>query len=130
MQRVGDPTPSRVHLDVATDDIGAELQRLEGLGATRLHKCDRYWQMRDPGGLVFCVISPHTDGFAETAVSWDQPATTTHRWQTWGSSRQRTARCGARQPDDVMYGAALAHGRSHLAPPPSHKSAERRVSVS
>jgi hypothetical protein len=70
-QRVGKSTAPRVHLDVATDDIDAEVQRLEKLGATKLQQCDGYWQMRDPGGLVFCVISPHTDDFAETAVSWD-----------------------------------------------------------
>lgn len=70
-QRVGESTPPRVHLDVATDDIDAEVRRLEQLGATQLRECDRYWQMRDPGGLVFCVISPHTDDFADTASTWE-----------------------------------------------------------
>ncbi len=28
-------------------------------------------QMVDPGGLVFCVIPPHTPDFAEHATVWD-----------------------------------------------------------
>jgi hypothetical protein len=65
VQRVGGDTRSRVHLDVDTDDVEAEVQRLEALGARRLQSQDngRFWQMVDPGGLVFCVIPPHTPGF-------------------------------------------------------------------
>lgn len=69
-QRLDDATPPRVHLDIATDDIEAEVERLERFGATRLRQIGDYWQMRDPGGLVFCVIGPHTDDFADTAVTW------------------------------------------------------------
>jgi hypothetical protein len=70
VQRVGDTTAPRIHLDIATDDVDAEAQRLEQLGASRLQRFDRYWQMRDPGGLVFCVIPPHTDDFLENATTW------------------------------------------------------------
>lgn len=69
VQRLDDTTPPRVHLDIATDDIEAEVQRLERLGAIRLQQIGDYWQMRDPGGLVFCVIGPHTDDFADTAIT-------------------------------------------------------------
>lgn len=73
LQRVGEGTAPRVHLDVDTDDVDAEVSRLEALGARRLssHDGGRYWQMVDPGGLVFCVIPPHTPDFAERATVWD-----------------------------------------------------------
>lgn len=72
LQRVGEGTTPRVHLDIDTDDVDAEADRLEALGARRLRSCDngRYWQMVDPGGVVFCVIPPHTEDFAERAKTW------------------------------------------------------------
>jgi hypothetical protein len=72
LQRVGDGTEPRVHLDVDTDDVEAEVARLEALGARRLREGDggRFWQMVDPGGLVFCVIPPHTPDFDEKATVW------------------------------------------------------------
>jgi hypothetical protein len=68
-----DDTQPRVHLDVDTDDVEAEASRLEALGAKRLRSCEngRFWQMIDPGGLVFCVIPPHTSDFDEQATRWD-----------------------------------------------------------
>lgn len=73
MQRLDDDTLPRVHLDVDTDDVEAEAARLEALGAKRLRSYDdgRFWQMVDPGGLVFCVIPPHTDDFDERATLWN-----------------------------------------------------------
>jgi hypothetical protein len=72
LQRVGDGTEPRVHLDVDTDDVEAEVRRLEALGARRLRSEDggRFWQMVDPGGIVFCVIPPHTPDFDEQATVW------------------------------------------------------------
>lgn len=72
LQKLDDDTAPRVHLDVDTDDVDAEVARLEALGAKRLRSCDngRYWQMVDPGGLVFCVIPPHTSDFDEQATRW------------------------------------------------------------
>ncbi|MGA8115622.1 MAG: VOC family protein [Actinocatenispora sp.] len=72
LQRVGEGTTPRVHLDIDTDDVEAEVRRLEALGARRLESQDdgRFWQMVDPGGLVFCVIPPHTDDFDEQATVW------------------------------------------------------------
>lgn len=72
VQEVGQSTAPRVHLDVDTDDVEAEVHRLEGLGATRLDSYDngRSWQMADPGGLVFCVIPPHTPDFDDQAITW------------------------------------------------------------
>lgn len=47
---------ARVHLDIHTDDLAAELARLEALGAERVEQAHSWWIMRDPAGLLFCVI--------------------------------------------------------------------------
>lgn len=49
--------PSRVHLDIETDDIEAEVERLEKLGAKRI-ECvrGRWWVMEAPTGHRFCVV--------------------------------------------------------------------------
>jgi predicted enzyme related to lactoylglutathione lyase len=55
LQRTDDEKVSkeRMHLDLETDDIAAEVQRLEALGATRWdHQQERgldFWVLRDPG---------------------------------------------------------------------------------
>jgi predicted enzyme related to lactoylglutathione lyase len=50
----------RMHLDLETDDVEAEVRRLETLGATRWdHQTLRgfdFWVLRDPWGNEFCVI--------------------------------------------------------------------------
>ena len=56
VQRLGDG-PARVHLDFHTDDLEAEVARLEALGAQRVEKIKFWWVMRDPAGLTFCVVS-------------------------------------------------------------------------
>lgn len=51
---------SRVHLDIETDDVEAEVTRLEQLGARRYRlRTDRgfrFWVMLDPFENEFCVI--------------------------------------------------------------------------
>ena len=42
--------PSRVHLDIETDDIEAEVLRLESLGATRIEQIKDWWVMEAPTG--------------------------------------------------------------------------------
>ncbi len=54
VQRVG--APARVHLDIETDDVDAAVARLEALGATRVEQIKSWWVMRDPAGMVFCVV--------------------------------------------------------------------------
>jgi predicted enzyme related to lactoylglutathione lyase len=49
---------SRIHLDIESDDLEAEVTRLEKLGATRLQFFKRWWLMRAPTGQVFCVVNP------------------------------------------------------------------------
>ncbi|HLM04245.1 MAG TPA: VOC family protein [Blastococcus sp.] len=71
IQRTGEGTPPRWHVDIETDDIPSEVERLEALGATRHRDMGSFWQMLDPAGLVFCVVGVQTgEAFARYAVSW------------------------------------------------------------
>ena len=60
----------RVHLDIETDDIAAEVARLEKLGATVDTRMERWVVMRAPSGQRFCVVRVQRDGFENNANSW------------------------------------------------------------
>ena len=62
---------SRVHLDIETDDIEAEVKRLEGLGAKRIEAVRTWVVMEAPTGQRFCVVQQQHKHFDETANSWD-----------------------------------------------------------
>ena len=47
---------SRVHLDVESDDVEAEVRRLEALGARRVAQVKGWWVLEAPTGQRFCVI--------------------------------------------------------------------------
>jgi hypothetical protein len=69
VQRVD--APARIHVDIETDDVDAEVDRLEALGAERVEKIETWWVMRDPAGLLFCVVrvqDPET--FEPAANTW------------------------------------------------------------
>jgi hypothetical protein len=61
---------SRVHIDIETDDIQAEVARLEKLGATVDERLERWVVMRAPSGQRFCIVRVQRAGFDETANSW------------------------------------------------------------
>lgn len=61
---------SRVHLDIEADDIEAEAQRLEALGARRIEKVHTWVVMEAPTGQRFCIVRPQNKNFAETANQW------------------------------------------------------------
>jgi len=63
--------PSRVHLDIETDDIEAEVARLEALGARRVSDIRRWVVMEAPSGQRFCVIPAARANFAQRAHRWD-----------------------------------------------------------
>jgi len=63
--------PSRVHLDIETDNVEAEVLRLESLGATRVEQIKDWWVMEAPTGQRFCVVPPANDFFDETSNRWD-----------------------------------------------------------
>ncbi|MFC9876309.1 VOC family protein [Nocardia salmonicida] len=65
LQATTDPktAKSRIHLDIETDDLDAEVHRLEALGAIRYdHQRERgfeFWVLQDPWNNEFCVL--HTE---------------------------------------------------------------------
>jgi predicted enzyme related to lactoylglutathione lyase len=61
---------SRVHLDIETDDVEAEAQRLEALGAKRLGKVHTWIVMEAPTGQRFCIVRPQNKQFAAQANVW------------------------------------------------------------
>ena len=62
---------SRVHIDIETDDIPAEVVRLEKLGATIDKRMERWVVMRAPTGQRFCVVRVQRAGFEKNANKWD-----------------------------------------------------------
>jgi hypothetical protein len=56
--------PSRIHLDIETDDLDAEVARLEALGARRVGFVKRWWVMEAPTGQRFCVVNPQRGSLA------------------------------------------------------------------
>jgi len=62
--------PSRVHLDIETDDIEAEATRLESLGAQRVARIRDWLVMEAPTGHRFCLVPPQRAGFEEHATAW------------------------------------------------------------
>jgi len=66
---------NRAHVDIATDDVDAEVQRLVELGATKLRPfrgdpgCD-FWVLQDPFGNEFCVVTPEHREVLEDAQVW------------------------------------------------------------
>jgi hypothetical protein len=61
---------SRVHLDIETDDVAAEVQRLESLGAKRLEAIQTWVVMEAPTGQRFCVVRAGTAHFEHLATQW------------------------------------------------------------
>jgi len=62
---------SRVHIDIETDDIPAEVARLEKLGAKVDTRMERWVVMQAPSGQRFCIVRVQRDGFDGDANSWD-----------------------------------------------------------
>jgi len=62
--------PSRVHIDIETDDIPAEVVRLETLGAKVVDRVQRWVVMQAPTGQRFCVVRVQRPGFPKSANRW------------------------------------------------------------
>jgi hypothetical protein len=62
---------SRVHIDIETDDIEAEVSRLEQLGAMVANRLARWVVMQAPTGQRFCVVRVQRPGFPKNANRWD-----------------------------------------------------------
>jgi len=62
---------SRVHIDIETDDIAAEVARLAQLGANVVNRLERWVVMEAPTGQRFCVVRVQRPGFPKNASRWD-----------------------------------------------------------
>lgn len=62
---------SRVHIDIETDDIAAEVARLEKLGAKVAERLERWVVMEAPTGQRFCIVRVQRPGFPTNATRWD-----------------------------------------------------------
>jgi predicted enzyme related to lactoylglutathione lyase len=71
IQRLDDG-PAKVHIDIHTDDLAAEITRLEKLGAEPVRQVHSWQVMRDPAGLLFCVIPGEPGTLNDSnAQHWD-----------------------------------------------------------
>jgi hypothetical protein len=68
-QRV--PSDERaIHLDIETDDVAAEVARLEKLGATAKARIRNHVVMHAPSGHAFCVVPSRRSDFPAGAAEW------------------------------------------------------------
>jgi hypothetical protein len=69
MQQV--PPPERaIHLDIESDDVPAEVARLEALGARVKARIRNHVVMVAPSGHVFCVVPVYRGDFPAKAPQW------------------------------------------------------------
>jgi predicted enzyme related to lactoylglutathione lyase len=66
---------NRSHIDIATDNVEAEVTRLVALGAKRLRPFEGdangdFWVLQDPFGNEFCVVTPEHKDFLTDAQAW------------------------------------------------------------
>lgn len=61
---------SRVHIDIETDDIPAEVARLEKLGASVVDRLKRWVVMQAPTGQRFCGVRVQRPGFPKNVSRW------------------------------------------------------------
>ena len=79
LQRTADPKThkERMHLDLETDDVEAEVRRLEALGATRYdHQQERgydFWVLRDPWHNEFCLLQINFPDLLAQRPTWPDP---------------------------------------------------------
>lgn len=61
---------SRVHIDIETDDIPAEVARLEEHGATQIGEIKSWVVMEAPTGQRFCIVPVASTNFDTRANTW------------------------------------------------------------
>ncbi len=69
IQRVSHP--SRVHIDIETDDVELETRRLEKLGARRIGRVRDWIVMQAPSGHRFCIVPAVAEDFDDEANVWE-----------------------------------------------------------
>jgi len=63
---------SRVHIDIESDDVDAEVTRLEKLGAKRITAIKNWVVLEAPTGQRFCVVPVVSADFAARAHTWNE----------------------------------------------------------
>ena len=71
LQNMQGSEPPAFHIDIETDNVEAEVKRLEALGAKKKKKVKDWWVMLSPTGHTFCVIPGQFDDFSENCKTWD-----------------------------------------------------------
>lgn len=61
----------RVHIDIESDDVEAEVMRLEGLGAQVVDRIKDWVVMQAPTGHRFCVVPGAGVDFGSDAMLWE-----------------------------------------------------------
>ncbi len=69
LQKVGHAP--RIHLDIETDDIDAEVARLEKPGARKIERIKTWYVLEAPSGHRFCVIRQQREPFGPHDNRWD-----------------------------------------------------------
>ena len=78
IQRTSDKKVSkeRMHLDIETDDLEAEVRRLEALGATRWslqqERGFRFWVLQDPWKNEFCILQTEFPALLAQRKPWPE----------------------------------------------------------
>src|SRR5437867_247751 len=93
---------SRLHLDIESDNIEAEVARLEKLGARRVANVRSWVVMEAPTGQRFCVVRANRERIAVNGNRWD------------GEARTAT-RPAIRVPQGTIGTASLTVAQEHLA---------------
>ncbi len=85
VQEIG--SEARVHFDFHTDNVEAEVARLERLGAQVVETTGHWVVMRDPAGLKFCVVGVDANdesligaSLVDADVVREQPVVATFLW--------------------------------------------------
>ncbi len=66
------PEERAVHLDIESDDVDAEVARLERLGAHVKARIRDHVVMVAPSGHPFCVVPVHRPDFPAQSREWDE----------------------------------------------------------
>lgn len=61
-----------IHLDIESDAVAHEVERLEAAGATRKRKVKRWWVMQAPSGHAFCVVRKQGKGLLAQRPPWPE----------------------------------------------------------
>lgn len=61
-----------IHLDIESDAVAHEVERLEAAGATRKRKVKSWWVMQDPSGHAFCVVREQGKGLLAQQPPWPE----------------------------------------------------------